>query len=59
MPELKDMSRDDWEDADVDVGSILVFVPFHCSPSPLPAVGCLRIVITQTLGGITIRYNCR
>ena len=25
MPELKDMPRDDWEDADIDVGVILVF----------------------------------
>jgi len=31
MPELKDVSRDGWEDADVDVGLILVLTPVNCS----------------------------
>jgi len=31
MPELKDVSRDGWEDADVDVGLIPVFTPVNCS----------------------------
>ena len=31
MPELKDTPRDGWEDAEVDVGLALVFVPFRSS----------------------------
>ena len=31
MPELKGVSRDGWEDADVDVSLFSVFTPVDCS----------------------------
>ena len=43
MPELKDMSRDSWEDADVDVGSTPVFKPVDCLILPLSTVGYVRV----------------
>jgi len=44
MPELRDMSRDSWEDAEVDVGLIPVFVPFGRSTLSSPTVGCIRVL---------------
>jgi hypothetical protein len=43
MPELKDTPRDDWEDAEVDVGLILVFAPLRRSTFSLSTVGHVRL----------------
>ena len=43
MPELKDVSRDGWEDADVDVCVIPVFTPASYS-TPSPTVGYIRVL---------------
>ena len=43
MPELKDMSRDGWEDADVDVGLILFFAPLNRSTLSMSTVGYMRV----------------
>ena len=44
MPELKDMSRDGWEDADIDVGLILSFAPLDRSTLSMSTVGCIRVL---------------
>ena len=43
MPELNDVSRNTWEDGDVDVGLALVFAPFDRSVLSLLTVGYIRI----------------
>lgn len=43
MPELKDLSRDGWEDAEVDVGSNPKFAAFDYSTFSLSTVGYVRV----------------
>ena len=43
MPELKDMPRDGWEDADVDVSPIPTSAAFGCLSSFLSTVGRVHV----------------
>lgn len=52
MPELNNMSREDWEDADVDVGFILTLVIFDHSTFFLSTVGFV-LVLRRCTGGET------
>lgn len=43
MPELKDVSRSNWEDEDVDVSLVLVLVTFDRSALSVSTVGYIFV----------------